>query len=69
VLREFASVLGDAARAFEIEETYGVGSLLNLDHPSVRKQIDEDGLSTERVIPLSHVEAAERYRALPQVGV
>jgi hypothetical protein len=69
VLREFASVLGDAARAFEIEETHGVGSLLNLDHPSVMKQIEEDRISTERVIPLSHVEAAERYRALRAVGV
>jgi hypothetical protein len=67
VLAEFADILGRAAKAYDIEQIHGEGSLLNLDHPAIRKWIEwDDQFSHQLVrhIPLRRIEAAKRYRAL-----
>jgi hypothetical protein len=64
IVEQLIEIRSEAEKAFEIERIHGVGSLLNLDHPSISKQVERDNQFSVRVIPLEHVEAARRYRGM-----
>ena len=66
VRSEIADIVKQAETAFAIEAEHGIGSLINLDHPSTKKLIRLGDRLSKPLIPHSLIEAAERYRALRQ---
>ena len=59
-----AGIVAEAEKAFAIEAEHGIGSLLNLDHPTVQGWIETSNKRPKPIIPHSIIRAAERYRDL-----
>lgn len=63
VREQFAWFEREAERCAAVEDEYGKGSLLNLDHPFIKRSVDDPS-----IVAPEHREAALRYRHVKEIA-